>query len=289
MDSQLSYSIVTGSSQGLGKALAYGISWKTPVLVSLPGEGLEQLAHELSEIYPVEVLYYETDFSKHASVYEFAEWVNSRYKVNILVNNVGIGGTFSFTDMDATYIDSLISINVRTTALLTKLLLENLNSHPQAYVLNVASIASFSPIPYKTVYPASKAFIYSFSRSLKEELRKTNVSISVLHPGPMMTNDRVTQLIIWQGRLGKFGLLPTEQIARIAISNLFHKRAVIIPGWLNKVTWVVMKTVPTWVRMRLGSALLKKELEFSTKVLPRHGVLEPEQMVSWPQTSSGSC
>lgn len=268
MNPPLSYSIVTGSSQGLGKALAYELAsrGKHLILVSLPGEGLEQLAHELSEIYPVEVLYYETDFSKHASVYEFAEWVNSRYKVNILVNNVGIGGTFSFTDMDATYIDSLISINVRTTALLTKLLLENLNSHPQAYVLNVASIASFSPIPYKTVYPASKAFIYSFSRSLKEELRKTNVSISVLHPGPMMTNDRVTQLIIWQGRLGKFGLLPTEQIARIAISNLFHKRAVIIPGWLNKVTWVVMKTVPTKMLLRLGTALFKKELEFSTKI-----------------------
>ena len=99
-------------------------------------------------------------------------------------------------------------------------------------------------------------------------MRKTNVSISVLHPGPMMTNDRVTQLIIRQGRLGQFGLLPTEQIARIAISTLFHKRAVIIPGWLNKVTWVVMKTLPTWMLLRLGSTLIRKELEDTEKKKP---------------------
>ncbi len=249
----------------MGKALAYELAsrGKHLILVSLPGEGLEQLARDVSETYPVEVLYYETDFSKQASVYEFAEWVNNRYKVDILVNNVGIGGTYSFIDTKVEYMDSVININVRTTALLTKLMLENLISHPQAYVLNVASLASFSPMPYKTVYPASKAFIYSFSRSLKEELRKTNVSISVVHPGPMMTNDRVTQLILFQGRLGQFGLLPTEKIAAIALSGLFRKKTVIIPGLFNTISWVMMKTLPTWMRLRLGSNLLEKELEYA--------------------------
>ena len=78
----------------------------------------------------MEVLYYETDFSKHASVYEFAEWVNSRYKVDILVNNVGIGGTYSFTDTSAAYMDSLININVRTTALLDQVVAGKFEQSP---------------------------------------------------------------------------------------------------------------------------------------------------------------
>jgi len=265
MDSLLNYSIVTGSSKGLGKSFAEELASRGNhlILVALPGEGLKQLSIELSEKYDVEVLFYETDFSKQEAVYQFADWINSKYSINILVNNVGIGGTYSFLDSNAEYIDSIININVRTFSLLTRLLLENLRQQIHSYVLNVASMASFSPMPYKTVYPASKAFIYSFSRSLSEELKNTNIFVSVVHPGPMMTNERVSKLIIKQGRLGRFGLLPTDRIAEIAINKLLRKKPLIIPGILNKITWIAMKTMPVWFQLYLGATLTQKELDVS--------------------------
>lgn len=85
------------------------------------------------------------------------------------------------------------------TSLLTHQLLPNLQKSSKAYVLNVSSLAAFSPIGYKTVYPASKAFIHSFSRGLYQELKDTNVFVSVVNPGPMKTNAEVSRRIEEQG------------------------------------------------------------------------------------------
>ena len=81
----------------------------------------------------------------------------------MLINNAGIGGSKKFSDASGSYIEKIIQLNVLATSLLTHQLLPNLQKSSKAYVLNVSSLAAFSPIGYKTVYPASKAFIHSFS------------------------------------------------------------------------------------------------------------------------------
>ena len=257
------YSIVTGASQGLGRSFAEELAerGKNLILVSLQGEGLKELGNDLAGRYRISVECYETDFSKQNSVYEFAHWVNANFQVDTLVNNVGIGGTGAFAETEAEYLDSIIHINVRTVSLLTRLLLGNLGRQDKSYILNVASLASFSPIPYKTVYPASKAFVYFFSRTLHEELKGSNIFVSVVHPGSMMTNERVTQNIIKQGWIGKMGLLPTERIAKISIRQMYRFDSLIIPGFLNKINWMIMKILPIWFQLYIGARLTKRELE----------------------------
>lgn len=257
------YSIVTGASQGLGRSFAEELAsrGKNLILAALPDEGLKELGADLSERFRVDVRCYETDFSTHDAVYEFAEWVTHQFEVDTLINNVGIGGTGSFTKTEAQYLDSLIHINIRTVSLLTKLLLQNLQRQKQSYILNVASMASFSPIPFKTIYPASKAFVYFFSRTLHEELKGSNIFVSVVHPGPMMTNERVTRNIIRQGWIGKMGLVSTERIAKISIRQLYRFDSLIIPGFLNKINWIIMKVLPIWFHLYMGATLTKRELE----------------------------
>src|SRR5699024_12447816 len=72
--------------------------------------------------------------------------------------------------------DLMIQLNVTAPTLLTHQLLQNLQKQEAAYILNISSLAAFSPIGYKTVYPASKVFIHSFSRGLNQELKEDRKS-----------------------------------------------------------------------------------------------------------------
>src|SRR5690606_15313804 len=113
---------------------------------------------------------------------------NDNFNIDMLINNAGLGGDLPFLEASPDYIEDIILLNTYALAMLTRLLLTNLINQKRAYILNIASLAAFSPMPYKTVYPASKAFVYSFSRGLDAELRGTGVTVSVAHPGGMRTN-----------------------------------------------------------------------------------------------------
>src|SRR5690606_12704366 len=178
------YAVITGASQGLGSAFAKALAAQKNnlILVSLPGQNLDCFAAMIAETYGVKTLCYETDLSVKENVTALCAWINRHFDVQILINNAGLGGTKRFTEASIQYIDRIMQVNVVATSLLTHQLLPNLLRQQEAYILNVSSMAAFSPIGYKTVYPASKTFIHSFSRGLSEELKKTGVVVSVVNP-----------------------------------------------------------------------------------------------------------
>jgi len=132
---------------------------------------------------------------------------------------------------------------------------------PRAYILNVASMAAFSPMGFKTVYPASKAFIHHFTRGLYQELRDTNVFVSVVNPGPMKTNHDATTRINRQGLFGRLGLLSPEKVAAISIRQLFKRDTMIMLGWGNGISWLLMKVLPIWVRLPLLTKAIEREIK----------------------------
>src|SRR5699024_848194 len=204
---------------------------------------------------------YETDLSVKENILKFTHWVNSNFNINILINNAGRGGTKCFGDCDTNYIDGIIQLNVATISIMTHQLLPNLQKQEQSYILNVASMASFSPIGYKTVYPASKAFVLSFSRGLYQELKRTSVFVSVVHPGPMMTNSDTTKRIEQQGRMAKMGIISPEKMAKRSLEQLFKRDTVILIGWMNKLNWLLIKLIPIWIRLPLLTNIVKREVK----------------------------
>jgi len=218
----------------LGRSFAFELAGrgKNLLLVSLAGEQLEELSEELASRFNIEIHFYEGDLSKKKTVYAIAEWAN-RFETDTLINNAGIGGSGRFEVADPVLLSRMIQINVYSTAILTRLMLPNLLRQQKSFVLNVSSMAAFGPIAYKTVYPATKAFVLSFSRGLNEEFRKSNLFVSVLHPGPMRTNPEVIQRIEKLGFFGCIGLLSTEQMAHNAITQLYRRNSLIIPGFMR--------------------------------------------------------
>ncbi|WP_439182588.1 SDR family NAD(P)-dependent oxidoreductase [Carboxylicivirga taeanensis] len=254
-----SYAVITGASQGLGKAFAFELArlGRNVVLVSLPGQSLQSVVAAIKEAYNVEVAYFETDFACNDNIMELCEWLNSNFSIDILINNAGVGGTTRFTDVDVNYIETIIQVNVKATAILTHQLLSNLKRQPCSYILNVSSIAAFTPVGYKTVYPASKVFVHYFARGLRAELKDSNISVSVIHPGAMATNPEIVSRIEKQGFIGKLTLLKPEKVAQFAISRLLKKDSVIV---LSHLTWVVSKLMPEWLTLYLMTGIVKREI-----------------------------
>lgn len=256
------YAVITGSSKGLGLELALTLAKEKHnlIMVSLPGEGINKLADEVIKKYKVDVECFETDLTRSQNIDKLCQWILGRFSVDILINNAGTGGSCDFSKSDTGYLNTIMQLNMTATVLLTRKLIPLLKEHTQAYILNIASIASFGPMPFKTVYPASKAFIYSFSRGLYAELRYTNIFVSVAHPGPMPTTPEVKARIHKHNRVIRSSVLSAERTAEICIRQLFKKDPLILPGFMNKLSWLVIKIIPVWLRLHIFRRSLLKEL-----------------------------
>jgi|SRR5690554_109769 len=253
------FAVITGASQGLGKAFAEVLArqHKNLVLISLPNEGLPELCAQFENQFSIRAEYYETDLGIKENVTDLAAWINANFKIDILINNAGIGGTKCFDDVSTAYIENIISINVSATSILTHRLLPNLKLSERAFILNVSSLAAFSPMAFKTVYPASKAFIHSFSRGLHQELKNTNVSVSVVNPGPMKTNGNTTKRINKQGVFTKMALQEPTKVAQYSIKKMKQGKATIVP---NPLSWLVINYMPSWIMIPIMSKKFKNEL-----------------------------
>lgn len=262
------YSLITGASCGLGKDLALECAKRKRnlILTALPGENIEDLGKSLASEYGIHVHTYEADLTKTEKIKHLAKSVSRNYNVDMLINNAGLGGVKPFLEASADYIGEIVLLNTYALVLLTRLLLPNLEKQGKAYILNIASMASFSPMPFKTVYPASKAFVYSFSRGLDAELSGTGVSVSVAHPGGMKTNAEVTQRIENHNWLIQTTTLSSQKVAQICIRQLLKRKKLIIPGFFNKVSWLVLRVVPLWLRLSIMRTSLKHEFRKRKKV-----------------------
>ncbi len=259
MNTKEPYAVVTGASQGLGKAFAENLAKKhiNLILVSLPNQNLKELSEELSKMYKIKTHYYEVDLSVNENIINLTDWLN-KFEIYILINNAGLGGAIKFVDATPHYINSILQVNVMATSLITHQLLPNLLKQPKAYILNVSSMAAFTPIGFKTVYPASKTFIHSFSRGLCEELRNTNVFVSVVNPGPMKTNSDVSKRIEKQGFLGRLTVLDPDKVANYCINRLIKRDSVIM---VNPVSWAIMNILPIWIKLPLMTNAIRKEIK----------------------------
>lgn len=260
------YALITGGSTGLGKELALQCAARkfNLILVALPGSHAQTLAEEIHMEYDVDVQVFEFDLTDHECMRRNVDEIVEKYNITFLINNAGIGGTIGISESSPEAMDRIIQVNIRSMVMLTRIMLPHLLQQPKSYLMNIASMAAFTPIAFKTVYPASKAFVSSFSLGLREELHDSPLSVSVVYPGPIMTNSNVSRRIWEQGLKAQIGLLPSSTIARIAVRNTLAGRAIIIPGMWNRVNQRLMSVLPISTKLRIVSSAVRKELRLAS-------------------------
>lgn len=255
------YTLITGSSEGLGKALAIECArrGRNLILVALPGPELYALMDLLKANYAVDVVCIAKDLCRTDSSAElYEEVVSLNLKIDMLINNAGLGGTLLFEQGHPDFYEKQIRLNVLGTTLITRRFLPLLQENTSAYILNVGSLASFFYLPKKQVYGATKSFIYSFSKSLQKELKKQNVKVSILCPGGLNTNPSITLINRTGNYLTRVSAMNPEEVAPIAINGLVKGKSVIIPGKLNKFFLILDWVLPPFFKRILMERTVKK-------------------------------
>lgn len=248
------FTLITGASDGLGKffALECAARKMNLVLVSLPGCGLDNLASFLSKNFDIKVAFFELDLSNSASCHLlFKEIEERRFQINILINNVGLGSTSTFEELTAEFYEKQILINVMSTTIITRLLINNLQRCKPAYILNVGSLASFFTLPQKQVYGGTKAYVYAFSKSLQKEFGQKGISVSVLCPGGINTNLALTLANRNMPWLSKQSVMDPEHVAKVAMQGLLSGHKLIVPGRINNIFLFLNTIFPSFVKDRL--------------------------------------
>jgi len=254
------YTLITGSSAGTGKQIAIECAKRgfNLFLVSLPETGLESFSDELRKNYSVNVHYLPIDLTKRKSpqkVFEYAQ--KNKLSINILVNNAGLGFNGKLETLTESLIDTMVLLNVRAATLLTFLFIPEMKKMKKAYILNISSFAGLSPLPYKSVYAATKTYLLFFTQALNRELKGTGISVTSVHPNGI-SSERAMENIKNSAFAARLASLTPARVAKISLDNMFSENVFVIPGIVNKFYYYIGCSLPHGIILRIIGNIFKK-------------------------------
>jgi uncharacterized protein len=231
------YALITGASKGIGKSIALLLAQKgySLLLVARSQTELQQLSASIQQEYKVKAQYLAIDLSVPGAAKQVAEWYTGlAVPLSVLVNNAGYGLWGHFDQLGLADQMNMLNLNINAVVELTHYLLPALKSQQQSYILNVASTAAYQAVPTLALYSASKAFILSYSRAIRYELKDTHVSVSCLCPGPTDTGFVVRAGMDAIAHIAEKFNMPPLKVAEIGLKGMFNKKPEIITGFLNR-------------------------------------------------------
>jgi short-subunit dehydrogenase len=250
---ETSTALVTGASSGIGLELARVLARHGHhlVLVARDEIKLNEIAKDLGKENNVTVKIIAKDLSNQSAPTEIYDLLhNESVSVDVLVNCAGTATLGLFADVDLASQMKMIQVNVLALTALTHLFLKDMLTRGRGKILNVASTAAFQPGPLMAVYYATKAYVLSFSEAIANEVSASGVSVTALCPGPTKTAFQVKmgtdKTRLFHNRM--LDILPAETVAKIGYSGLIGNRTVVIPGFKNRLTVVLVRLLPRqWV------------------------------------------
>lgn len=230
--------LITGASSGIGKGILIELGKRgyEVIAVAKDSKKLEALKKEYSFVKKT----ISMDLSNKENCFKLYE-MTKEDDIDILVNNAGFGtvGKFSETDLEVEM--SMLNTNCMALHILFKLYLKDMVNKNYGRILNVSSIAGFSPGPNMAAYFACKSYVYRLSESVYQELKwmKSNVTVTVLCPSPTHTNfDKVANTKF------RMNYLTCEYVAKKAVKAMLKGKYSVTPGMSGKGAKLISKILP---------------------------------------------
>ena len=261
----MSYALITGASRGIGRELALGLAQRgyDLLLVARSEAQLRELAQEAQTKYQRQAHVLALDLTQPEAASQVAAWASQQAPggLAVLVNNAGYGLWGRFEQLALPEQLNMLQLNLNLPVQLTYTLLPQLRQAGKGYILNVASTAAYQAVPSLTLYAASKAFLLSFSRGLRYELKDSGISVTCLSPGATATDfgNRAGMGDELQAVANKVSMTPAA-VAAAGLQDLFAGEAELIPGVLNKVSAGLTSIVPKSIVEKIAAGIYEKYL-----------------------------
>lgn len=189
-----SWAVVTGATDGIGKAYAKALAKKglNVVLISRTRSKLEEVAKEIEAESKVQTRIVTADFTSGPEIYEGIRAQTADLEVGVLVNNVGMSYAnpeyyLGLPDQEK-FISNIVTCNIFSVTRMCGLFLPAMVERRKGVVINISSLSAVIPAPLLTVYAASKAFVDKFSDDLATEYAHHGITVQSVLPGPVATN-----------------------------------------------------------------------------------------------------
>nr|CAD7448657.1 unnamed protein product [Timema bartmani] len=247
--------IVTGSTDGIGKAYAYELAHRgvNIVLISRNIDKLNQVASEIKTNFNVETKVIAADFSKGQQVFNNIEIELKDIPVGILVNNVGRQYSYPMYlgEVPQQELWDILNINIGATTMMTRMLLPQMQHRKKGAIVNVSSGSELQPLPLMTVYAASKVFVKSFSDGLRFEYQDDGITVQ--HLSPLFVN---TKMNAFSHRLQESSIfVPNATTYAHYAVNTLGKVNTTTGYWAHGIQYFLTVIPPVWIRTYIGGLM----------------------------------
>ncbi|MBV9514815.1 MAG: SDR family oxidoreductase [Mycobacteriaceae bacterium] len=252
--------VVTGASQNIGEALATELAARGHHLIvtARRDDVLNALAGRLTDRYGVTVEVRPVDLAEPGERAKLCEELASR-NISILCANAGTATFGPVVSLDAAAEKAQVALNVLGVHDLTLAVVPGMVDRGAGGILISGSAAGNSPIPHNATYAATKAFVNTFSESLRGELKRAGVHVTLLAPGPVRTTlpdesaaslvDRLVPDFLW---------ISTAHTAKLSLDGLQRNKMRVVPGVTSKAMSVASGYAPRAVVAPIVGAFYKK-------------------------------
>lgn len=247
--------LITGASSGIGEQFARQLAAAGChlILVARRHERLQALAQVLNTV-TVDVVPVDLQEADAAEQIKDAVQALGR-QVDVLVNNAGFGYQQPLVALDLREHRAMVEVNVSSLLSLTRLFAEDMTERGEGWILQVASVASYVPVPGMATYSASKAFVLNLGQALHHELKAQGVVVTTLCPGGTRTEfSRIARKQLDPGV--QWAMMEPGPVAKKGLHALAARRAVVVPGRLYQALLLSLRFLPqAWV-VRLSGAVM---------------------------------
>lgn len=249
------WGVVTGATDGIGKALATELVRKgmNVVLMSRTLKKLEETRAEILAKYPnaqVEILAVDFNNIDDPRVRKSIQDVIDQVKdVGVLINNVGVSYDFPeyFAQLSDDRVDSLIKLNVTSTTIMTKIVLPGMAQRKRGVVVNLSSGSGAIRVPLLSQYSATKRYVEQLTECLADEYASKNVHIQC-HV-PMFVSTKLAKI-----RHSSFLVPSPTTYARAAVANLGYE-TIVSPYWPHALQIWLYQSAPASFMSKVRSLL----------------------------------
>ncbi|MEG5171833.1 SDR family oxidoreductase [Microcoleus sp. B3-D7] len=226
--------LITGASGGIGAAFAAELAKRQHnlILVARSEDKLQQLAATLQQEFNILVEIIVQDLTAPAAgTAVFDAVVKKGWTVDLLVNNAGFGDYGVFADRPLDKQVTMVQLNIVALVELSHLFLQGMRQRKAGSVINVSSIAAFQPMPYLSMYAATKAFVLSFSEALWAENKDLGIRVLCLCPGPTESDFfAVAEFPKSMASSSGQKLVPAAEVVRDALKALDKNESHVVTG-----------------------------------------------------------